>query len=119
MLTTGTSRRRIRNFSLHPLVNVAEPLTDEGAHQAPLTTVAVGKGSSLNQHTRPAWHDIAPQLYSDLGRCVAHNILVHHGARNVLDVAFDWDGVMPELVEQPAALSDQGKQSFPLPSEEN
>ncbi|KWU43948.1 hypothetical protein RHOSPDRAFT_34570 [Rhodotorula sp. JG-1b] len=82
--------KRIRNFFLHPLVNIAEPLTDE------------------------VWQDIAPQLYRDLGRCVAHNILVHHGARNILDVNFDWDRIMPDLVEQPAALSDQAR-TYVLP----
>lgn len=41
MLTKGTGRKRIRNFFLHPLVNVAEPLTDEGAQKFPLVTAAV------------------------------------------------------------------------------
>lgn len=47
MLTKETARKRIRNFFLHPLVNIAEPLTEEGTHNDPLATAAVMNSRAL------------------------------------------------------------------------
>ncbi|GAA5985241.1 hypothetical protein JCM10908_002581 [Rhodotorula pacifica] len=72
----------VGGFVGHPLVRVAEPLTDE------------------------VWLDVRPRLYKDLGRCVAHNILVQHKARDVKSTKFAWDRVMPALLARPPELSD-------------
>ncbi|GAA5867594.1 hypothetical protein JCM3774_001522 [Rhodotorula dairenensis] len=74
---------RIKGFARHPLVSLVEPLTEE------------------------VWLDIRPRLYKDLGRCVAYNILEHHGARYSYSTKIDWEAIMPELLEQPLQLSDQ------------
>ncbi|KWU43942.1 hypothetical protein RHOSPDRAFT_34562 [Rhodotorula sp. JG-1b] len=73
---------QVWQFRRHPLVQVAEPLTDE------------------------VWTDIRPHLYNELGRCVAHNILEHHGARDVISTTFDWKAITPTLLTQPPELSD-------------